>query len=334
MPQPTAKEQHINAALSAVSMAYRNQLYIADRVFPLVPVSKQSDYYFIYLKGSWFRDEAALRAPGSKARRGGYALSKDQYFCSEYAFAKEITDEDRANADDALEPEITAVEFATDKVALKKERLVAASCMNASNWTSSSDAEGGWAAGEGNTFITDVETAIGVVRGLTGFEPNVMLMDDDTFRQIRQEDSVLERIKYGGTNVDPARVTARMIAAVFGLEEVLVGKAIYSSASEKADGSDFNGVDIWEVNPGKGSALLYYRPSAPGRKIPSAGYTYTWTKHSQAIQDQAREAGQYRVVRMWREESEHQDVVEASECFDPKVTGADLGYLFYNTFSS
>ena len=332
---PTTKDQHVNAALSAVSMAYRNTVYIADQVFPIVPVSKQSDYYYVYSKGSWFRDEAGLRAPGTRARRGGYVLSKDQYFCNEYAFAEEVTDEDRKNADDVLEPDVTAVEFASDKVALKKELLVARMCMNGANWSGSDDVEGGWAAsGESNTFISDIEKGIGFVRGLTGFEPNVLVLDDDTFRTIRNADLVLERIKYGGTNVDPARVTARMIAAVFGLEEVLIGKAIYSSAPEAADGSDFAGVDIWEVNGGKGSGFLFFRPPRPGRKIPSAGYSFTWSKHSQPVEEQARASGQHRVVKVWREEAEHQDVVEASESFDPKVTGADLGYLFYDTIAT
>ncbi len=330
---PTTQDQHVNAALSAVSMAYRNGAYIADQVFPAVPVSKQSDYYYVYKKGSWFRDEAGLRAPGTRARRGGYVLSKDQYFCNEYAFAKEVTDEDRKNADDVLEPEITAVEFATDKVALRKERLVASMCMDGSLWEKSKDVNGSWQAGEGNTFLNDMESAIGEVRGLTGMEPNVLVLDDDTFRQIRRESTVLDRIKYGGTNVDPARVTARMIAAVFGLDDVLVGKAIYSDANENADGSDFSGRDIWEVNRDKGSAFLFYRPVSPGRKVPSAGYCFTWTKHTEAVNEQARSSGSFRMVQTWREEAEHQDVYEASECFDPKITGEDLGYLFYDTIA-
>jgi hypothetical protein len=48
--------------------------YIADKIAPVVPVQKQSDLYFRYTKGDWFRDEAAQRADpcehGRPAERG------------------------------------------------------------------------------------------------------------------------------------------------------------------------------------------------------------------------------------------------------------------------
>lgn len=319
MPQPVSS--HEDAIMANVLVAYRNSDYIADRLFNTLPVKKQSDKFYKMPKGAWFRNEAKVRGPGARATRGGYPLTTDSYYCENWAFAKEIPDEDRMNADAPLKPDIDATEFVGDKIALSKEVLVAAVAMTAANWTNSNDAAGLWAAGGSNTFITDMETAIETVRGIIGMRPNVLCMDSKTMKELVQEATLLDRIKYGQTAGAPAMVTTNLIAQMFRLDEVIVGGAIYSDADEKSDGTDFNAVDIWETNATKGSALLFYRPRAPGIKVPAAAYIFRHTGNGTAGR---------KVVR-WREDAEHQDVVEASEQFDCHVMGADCGYLFTDT---
>ncbi|KKM62911.1 hypothetical protein LCGC14_1516840, partial [marine sediment metagenome] len=58
MPSPTARQSHIDRALTNVSVAYSNADYIGPQVFPTVPVQKQSDKFFVFTKGNWFRDDA------------------------------------------------------------------------------------------------------------------------------------------------------------------------------------------------------------------------------------------------------------------------------------
>lgn len=313
MPQPTARDVHIDAAMTNLSLGYRNEGYISEKVFPSVGVAKASDYYFVFNKGAWFRDEAGQRAPSTRAPRGGYPLSKDRFSCQEWAFAKEVSDEERENADAPLMPDQAATEFCTEKVLIRRERLVAAAVCTAANWAAgqAEDAEGLWAAGVGNTFIADVERALEVVRKATGRRPNVMVMDAGTLAQLKQESTLLARIQI----TQKAVVTADLIASLFDLEECLIGGAIYSSGEEKADGSDWTSAGIWETNATKGSAALIYRPKTPAIMTPSAGYVFQWKP---------------RVVKRWREEAEHQDVLEASESLDVKITGSDLGFLFYD----
>ena len=69
MARPTRNDVHLNAALTNISIAYKNPSYIAEQVFPVVRVQKQSDYYFIFDAGAWFRDEVQVRAPGTRAAR-------------------------------------------------------------------------------------------------------------------------------------------------------------------------------------------------------------------------------------------------------------------------
>ena len=95
MGQPNVKEQIVAGPLANVSVVFRNKDYIADRVFPILDGSDPKAKITKYQTGAWFRDEAGIRAAGTRARRGGYPLTSVSIATDEYAFAKEVTDEDR-----------------------------------------------------------------------------------------------------------------------------------------------------------------------------------------------------------------------------------------------
>lgn len=322
MPQPNVKDLIVAGPLANVSIAYRNMSYIADRVFPLIDKVSPRAKIARYLKGAWFRDEAAIRGAGGRAARGGYPVDLLSLATKEFAFAKEVTDEDRRFANESgappLKPDQDAIEFATDKVDLSKEGRVA-NLVIAGTWSgvAGEDAAGLWAAGSGNTFLADVRARVETIRSNTGLKPNKLIIDFGTYNSLKEEATVLDKIKYTERGV----LTKELLAAILELEEVLIGEAIKSTAKETKAGTEFTAANIWEKNAGKGSAFLYYSPSSPGLKTPSAGY-------------QARvayEDGQPRRTTTWREAAEHQDVYEVAEETDIVQTGADLGFMWYDT---
>jgi len=69
MPQPTARDVHVNAPLTNISIAFlqSQDSFVASRVFPSIPVMKQSDRYYTYDRGDFNRDEMQLRAPGPRS---------------------------------------------------------------------------------------------------------------------------------------------------------------------------------------------------------------------------------------------------------------------------
>lgn len=327
MPQPNVRDLIVAGPLANVSIAYRNKNYIADRVFPIInvgPKAKIAKYH----KGAWFRDEASYRAPGTRAKRGGYPMSYVDVSTKESAYAKEVTDEDREDAmapgAPPLKPDQDAIEFCSDKLDMRREVMVAEAVVGSSAvWsglTGGEDADGLWAAGSSNTFITDVENRIEYIRSRTGLRPNIMILSANTFAGIKMEATVIDRYKY----VQPGRVTAALIAALFDLDEVLVGDAVKNIAKEAADGNDFSAQDIWEQSAGKGSAWLGYRPPVPGLKTPASGYQCR-RRYSN---------GQVRKISTWREAAEHQDVYEVAEEIHIVQTCSDLGFLWYNTIDT
>lgn len=322
MPQPLSKTG-VPLILQNVSVQYRNPIYVADRVFPMIDNCPPEAKIAKYLKGAWFRDEAQMRAPGGDAARGGYPIAFIDVIPKEYAFAKEVTDEDRevagAQGGPPLQPDQDAIAFATDKILMKREILTAA-LIKATVWSSiaasGEDAEGLWAAGAGNTFLVDVKARKGTIQGNTGLMPNCLLIDVGTYMSLTEESTILEKIKYTQKGV----LTADLLATILDLEEVIVAPAVYSSAKETKAGTEFTAVKIWENTPTKGMAFLFYRPRSPGLKVPSAGY----------IPRSGLFPGGVR-VETWREESKHQDVYEAAEKIDIVAAGLDLGFMWKDT---
>jgi len=306
--------------MTQVAQRYGSQEYIAELLLPTAEVTFQSDEYFRYLKGAWFRDEAKLRSPGTLAATGDFPLTTGTYKCKEWAFRKPVPDEVRKNAaGSAINPDQDATEFATQKVLIRKERMAASNLLAASGgFDTVEDAEGLWLAGASNTFLADMRKAINAIRKTCGKRPNILVLDGSTFDQIKAESTVLDLIKYGGGPNDPDKVTAQMIASLFDLDECLIGDGIYSSAAETKAGTDFTGANIWEANAGKGSAVVLYRPKVAGNfnMVPSAGWIFQWNQ---------------RIVYRYREQPLRRDVFECSEYFDIKVTGSDMGYVFTDT---
>ncbi len=309
--------------LQNVSVQYRNPIYVASRVFPVIENVPPESKILRYLKGAWFRDEAQMRAPGGEAARGGYPTDYIDVIPKEFAFAKEVTDEDRevagAQGGPPLQPDQDAIAFATDKILMKREILVAA-IIKATVWSGiaagGTDADGKWAAGAGNTFLVDVKAKKAVIQSNTGLMPNVLLIDVGTYNSLTEESTVLDKIKYTQKGV----LTADLLAAILDLEEVVVAPAVYSTAKETKAGTEFTAVRIWENTATKGMGFLYYRPRTVGLKIPSAGYVARSGLFPGGVR-----------VSTWREESKHQDVYEAAEKIHAVASGLDLGYMWKDT---
>jgi len=86
---PDISMVHVDQALTNVSIAYHNAQFIADQVFQPIPVSKQSNKYFIYSKGPLPHMDDARR-PGARANEINWTLSTDTYFAEGHALAQAI----------------------------------------------------------------------------------------------------------------------------------------------------------------------------------------------------------------------------------------------------
>ena len=111
---PTNGDVHVNTPLTQISIAYLQDQdqFVAAQVCPVIPVSKQSDRYYVYNRGDFFRDQMQKRAPGTPAASSGYRLDNTPtYFADVWAENKPIPDQLRGNADAVLNIDRDATEF-------------------------------------------------------------------------------------------------------------------------------------------------------------------------------------------------------------------------------
>jgi hypothetical protein len=311
MPQPTQSAVHVDAILTNISVAYfqQNQNFIATRVFPVVPVSKQSDKFFTYTKNDWFRDEAQRRADATESAGGGYNLSTDTYQADVYAFHKDIGDQTRANADAPINVDREAAEFVTSRIALKMETQFVSNFFTTSIWGTDTTPSNLWSDYTSSDPIGDIETGKRTILSTTGYEPNTLVLGYDVFIQLKNHPDLVDRIKYTSSNI----LTEDVMASLFGVPRVMVAKSVKATNNE-------GGTQAYAFNYGKNALLTYAAPSA-GLLQPSGGYIMSWTGVSGGL-------GQTVGVSRMRMEQFKADRVEAEVAFDMKVIGTDLGYFF------
>jgi len=321
MPLPTASDVHVNRPLTNISIAYiqKQTNFVADKVFPIVPVAKQSDAYFVYDNAYWNRDEMEIRAAGNESVGNGYSVDgTNTYYCPVYAFHKDIPDQIRANADAPLNLDREATEYVTLKALIKREKLFAASFMTGGVWTYDYDgAASSPGSGEvlqwndsSSTPIEDVWDAKQSILQKTGFEPNVLVLGYPVYKALVNHPDFVDRVKAGQTPGGAAIVDTAEMAQIFKVPTVVVMRGIENTAKEGASAShSFIG--------GK-DALLVYAPPAPGLMTPSAGYIFSWTGYVGA-----GPAGQR--IKRFRMENLASDRVEVEIAFNMKLISADLG---------
>jgi hypothetical protein len=311
MAQPTANDVHIDAILTNISVAYiqDQNAFVASKVFPTIPVEKQSDKYFVYTKGDWFRDEAQLRAPATESAGSGYNLTTATYNTQVYAFHKDVDDQVRANADNPLNPDRDATSFITQRMLLRQEIQWASEFFTTSVWATDSTPSNLWNDYTASDPIGDVETAKATILTSTGFLPNTMVMGYDVFRQLRNHPDIVDRVKYTSAE----NVTEDILARFFGVDRILVARAVKNTGLEGAATSMSSIV-------GKNAALYYVAPSA-GILTPSAGYQFAWRGVSDGM-------GANIGITRFRMPELRADRIEAQMAWDNKVIAADLGYFF------
>jgi len=326
--QPTAGDVHVNQPLANISVAYfQEQMnFVADQVFPNIPVQKQSNVYYVIPRGAFNRDQMSKRAPGTETKGIGYDMDTDNYHCDTYGLHHPIPDAIKANYDSPLSADREATELLTHAGLIRREVNWVSSFFITGLWTTE---RAGVASGPtgtqflrwdeaSSTPIADIEGGKVTVQELTGREPNTLVIDRWTLKGLKENAEILDRLKYGQTAPNPAMVTLNILAQIFGLERVLVSQAIVNTAVEGA-------ADSHSFIAGK-NALLCYVPRNPGLYTPSAGYTFSWNGWLGA-------GAQGQRIRRYRVESKASEIVEIDMAFVQKQTGADLGAFFLDTVS-
>lgn len=310
MPQPTGRQVHVDALLTNISLQYRNPDYIADAIFPMVPVEKQSNIVPKYDQSHWFRDGAKLRAPGTKSEGGGFTVDvTDKYYCDRYSYRDEVTDDDRDNADDPFSLERDAVDFVTDKIQLGREVKFAGDFFKASVW--GTDKAGAtdfvqWSDYGASNPLLDITQWQEDVEGKIARTPNTGVLGRQVWTKLKWHPVLIDTIKH----VERGVITLDLAAALMELPKLLIGKALKTTTVEGTAEASVTYSRVW----GKGFLLLY-TPATPSLRTPAAGYTFVWRRVANAIQ----------YIKRMRDEEREVEIFEGNSYFDQKAVGTQAG---------
>jgi len=313
----TGRDIHIDVPLSNIMLNYRPQGMVADMVFPIVGVPKQSDAYLIWNQGDILRVDDDRRAPGAEANIVTLNVSSATYYCDPHFLKTPLVIEDNVNMDPAYATMLRQgrAQFLTGKLLLGMERRVANLVTSSSNVGSASGPTSAWTDfTDGNSDpLGDIWTAMNNVQDATGYMPNRILFGDKAWRNFRRHRGVISQINGADGVIGPSstRIISQAQAASFlELDQVLVSRAYDNTAEE---GQTATLAQVMDDN-----VLIYFAPAAPSIEMPSFGYSFRW--NAPGIANMGVEIHPYDTRRKAEE-------IEVGYYQDEKVTSAPLGFL-------
>lgn len=326
MPQPTVSDVHVAAALTTIAVAYLQDesVYIADKVFPVVPVQHQTDKYFLWSKADFFRDEAQLRADATESAGTGVNLSTDSYSAAVWALHQDIGTQVRANADTSVDIDVASSRQLMQKLLIRRDRIFMTKYMATNVWgtdvtgtangTPGSSTPAYWDDDANSDPFTDIAVGQTTILQNTGYLPNRLVLSWSVFQALRKHPLIIDRIKYT-TKTFAGTITEELLAACFDIERVVVSKAVYNAAGENVAAN-------MGFIMGK-NALLCYAAPAPSLMAPTAGYTFAWQGFTGLNSMGVR---MVQIPMNWLGVGTIRN--EGEMAFDMKKVASDLGYYF------
>lgn len=279
---PSGADLHIDGPLTGVSVAYfqDNADFIADKIFPSLPVDKRSDVFWKYSKSDWRRSNAQKRAPGTESAGTGWSQTTDNYNADVYAVHVDIDAQTRANADSNWNLDSDATRRVTGDLLLQKDLIWADTYFKTGVWgTEKTGVASGPAADQFVQWDQAGSDPLGDVTGWNldfrlsvGKTPTFMVLGPDVWKALKNHSQILDRIKYTQRGV----VTLDLVAAFFDIPKLVVAFASQAEgpAINDAQAQDDAATYSWIADP-KG-ILFGYAPPRPSLLEPSAGYTFNW----------------------------------------------------------
>lgn len=275
MPQNNLQQARvINPVLTSIAQGYQNLDFVGGRLFPQVPVGLRAGNIISFSKED-FMLYSTQRAPGEATKRVSYGFASGTYGLVDYSLEGQLPlenlQESQASENGfSIDMAAMTVNKTQNIMGLRLEYAQASLARNAANYGAGNkvtlSGTSRWSDFSGTSDpIADVEAAKEAIRAVTGKRPNLLIMGPAVMSKLKQHPKIIDRIKYTGRDV----ATVELLAALFGVREVVVGEAIFAN-----DQGVFS--DVW----GKDVVLAYTETaSAAQMGTPTYGYTYNLGGH-------------------------------------------------------
>lgn len=309
MNMSTAQARVIDPILSTHAQGYTNAEMIGHRLFPVVTIPVRGMKVIKFNKDS-FRKLNTRRAPGTRSKRVQYGYASNPVALIQDALEGVVPIEHMQDA--AKVPGLDlgkgAINQVLDIIGLGREFEIASKVRNPANYAANNKVALSGASkwsDDASDPEGDIKDAREQIRARTGRYPNILEIGAKTFTRLTRHPKIVERFKF----TSDKSITAAMLAGLFEVDEIVVGKAVYL---DENDSDDADAKDVWGND-----AVLAYVSKGDDYRVPSFGYTY-------------RLLGSPAVEKPYFERPEKSWIYPTTEDWSPEMTATDAGFLFQN----
>jgi len=298
---------------TASQYAVNEAEYAAAALFPIFPTAVNAARFPVWLKDNLLTVPVLkARAPGAPYERVGMVLDEDTYATYDYGIELPLDDRQKAIYASAFDADRGKVQRGSRILMLNKERRAYELATGGGVPTSSPGTK--WDA-DGSDPIGDIKAVKEVIHDNCGMDPNLGIIPRDVFNVLIEHPTILEKYKYtrGGN------ITAEILAAVLGLDRIVVAGAVHNTAAE---GQAISISKLWAD-----SVVLAYSNATMDLESPTFGRTFAWSGYTGA-------KGGEIAVMSYREENPPATIHQLKHDVQEKLAAAACGYHLSNVLAA
>lgn len=319
-----AKGWKPNNYLTNMSVAYfqPDDWFVSPFVFPILPVQLSTSYYYIFDKGDLARDNVQRKPEFGKVTPMMFGSKQELYSCEVDQIIVGIDqistlNYQRSAAPGIIDPRRAKVRIATEQLKLHMDRVFADGYFKSGAWTN--EWAGVTTTPSGKQFYKFSDSNCDPVKFIGDRrvemmregrrKPNVLALGVEAYEALKNNASILDRVKYSGSTANPATINANVLAQLFEIDRVVVLNSTYNKGGYGSTSMDF-------VCDSKGALLAYAAPN-PAIDEVSAGYTFAWDMLGN---------GQYLAFDQYEgEKGMHTEFIEGLTSYTSKKVCDELG---------
>lgn len=328
MPFLTPGDMHVNRELTTVMIAYQQteDNFVADKVFPNIPVDKPTDFYNKMGRRSFLQTNMQKRAPRTETPGVDWNFTRDVFATEVWGLHHDVEDQMRSSADESWNLDKTGTELITQQALIRREKEWFNTFFKTGVWTR--DNTGVAAGPTGNQFLQFDQAAsspIKTFRALrrrfhkrTGKMPNFAVLGPDVWDTMIDHPEFIERIKYTQNSI---KLSEALVAAAIDIDNVYIAGAV--EATSAVDELTADPVPTTNYIGAPNDMLVGYAAPRPSRETPSAGYTFSWKGYLGASAFGGR-------IKKFRMEALAADRIEIEMAYDYKAVATELAEFYDN----
>ena len=294
---------------------------IGTRVLPVLNVPVRAGQYpsFTLKNGQLLKNDVKSRAPYGSFARGTRSYDYNSYLALEYGYEEAVDDTVTADVGRFFDAEVIAAKLARRKLLLAHELRVSSAVFNASTFTATNSSTA-YTSANLATFDVGYDVQLAIDRLLANGESQNNLrvvIPYPVWTLVRASTKFQNRLRGIGLSTDTIlNASSEAAAQVFGVQEVLIGRASYDSAPE---GVAFSASQAW---PNTYIWVGSVTEASGGYFGGGAGFTLNWSEYGPAVG-----------VFTYRAEEIKSNIVRASHYVSEKVVNSNAGQLITTQYA-